>query len=53
MAFDIVSYIIGEKGGYGKGYEQGLEDGSGDIVIESGITCTDDGNGNITITEDN
>lgn len=39
-----------------KSYIMGLEDGkekaTGTVVIENGITCTDDGNANITITED-
>ena len=53
MSFDAVSYIIGNKKGYGDGYEQGVIDGASDIVLTGSITCTDDGNGNITITEDN
>lgn len=44
MSFDISSYIMGK--------EDGIDEGQGTVVIESGITCTDDGNGNITITED-
>lgn len=42
MPFDATSYIIG--------YESGKEAGKSDVVIEDGITCTDDGNANITIT---
>lgn len=49
MSFDTTSYIMGYKGGYKKGEA----DGASAVVIESGITCADDGNGNITITEDN
>lgn len=49
MNFDTVSYIIGYKGGYNKGEVEGASM----VVIEGGVTCTDDGNGNITITEDN
>lgn len=41
MSFDVVSYLLGKTAG------------SSSVVIESGITCTDDGDGNITITEDN
>lgn len=41
MSFDMASY------------EMGKTDGKGEVVIEGGVTCTDDGNGNITITEDN
>lgn len=44
MSFDAVSYIIGKT--------QGASEGAGVVVIESGITCADDGDGNITITED-
>lgn len=42
---DIVSYILG--------LIKGKAEGAGNVIIEGGITCTDDGNGNITITEDN
>lgn len=45
MSFDMASYIIGEK----KGYEKGTE--SGVIVLEGQLIATDDGNGNITLTE--
>lgn len=45
MSFDAISYLMG--------HTKGVEDGTGVIVIEEGITCTDDGSGNITITEDN
>lgn len=41
--FDSESYIMG--------YTSGKTAGKSDVVIESGFTCTDDGNGNITITE--
>lgn len=34
-------------------YEMGRVKGQGEVVIEGGVTCTDDGDGNITITEDN
>lgn len=44
MNFDEVSYIIG--------YQKGKKAGTENIVIEGGVTCTDDGNGNITITEE-
>lgn len=40
---DIMSYIIGHVGGE--------KEGTKHVEIESGITCTDDGQGNITITE--
>lgn len=40
---DIVSYILG--------HTKGKADGASDVVIEGSITCTDDGNGNITVTE--
>ena len=53
MSFDTVSYIMGQGNGYEKGYGSGVEAATGVVVIENGITCTDDGNGNITITEDN
>lgn len=53
MSFDTVSYIMGKKSGYGKGYEEGEEAAKGVVVIESGISCIDDGDGNIIITEDN
>lgn len=50
--FDAISYIIGEKSGYGKGYEDGEEQGSGEVVITGSITCTDPNNdGNVIITE--
>ena len=41
---DTVSYILGLKKGKGEG--------GGQVIIEGDITCVDDGNGNITITED-
>lgn len=41
--FDIVSYLIG--------LVKGKKEGSKNVVIEGAINCTDDGNGNITITE--
>lgn len=40
---DIVSYILG--------HIKGKSDGQSDVVITGAITCTDDGNGNVTITE--
>lgn len=45
MSFDAVSYIMG--------HEKGLEEGSREVVIDGAINCADDGNGNITITEEN
>lgn len=42
MPFDTASYIMG--------YETGKDAGKSDITIEDDITCTDDGNANITIT---
>ena len=36
--FDMTSYILGHK--------DGEKEGAGEVVIESGITCADDGNGN-------
>ena len=41
---ELVSYAIGKQ--------KGARDATGRVVITSGITCADDGNGNITITED-
>ena len=41
--FDSVSYIIGHKAGKGKSVE---------IEIVGGVTCTDDGDGNVTVTDD-
>lgn len=41
---DILSYILG--------FESGQSKGASTVVIEGGITCTDDGEANITITED-
>lgn len=41
---DIVAYLLG----FFKGKAIGVQE----VVIEGGITCTDDGNGNVTITED-
>lgn len=38
---DEISYILG------------IESGTGKVAITGGITCADDGEGNITITEDN
>lgn len=34
------------------GFIRGKKAGKGMIVISGGITCADDGNGNITITEE-
>ena len=42
---DIISYIMG--------FVKGKAKGASAVIIEGGITCTDDGSGNITITEDN
>lgn len=42
--FDIVSFILG--------LTKGKAEGASNIVIEGGINCADDGNGNITITEE-
>lgn len=47
--FDGASYAMGHI----KGVAQGLEEGRSEVTIENGISCTDDGNGNITITEVN
>lgn len=44
MSFDAVSYIIG--------YQKGEAVGTENIVIESDLIYADDGNGNITITEE-
>lgn len=41
---DIISYIIG--------YDAGESKAQGTVVIDGGITCADDGEGNITITEE-
>lgn len=41
MAFDIVSYIMGEE----------AEKRNGAIVIEGNLVAADDGEGNITLTE--
>jgi len=37
MSFDAVSYIMGKQ--------------AGAVVIEGGITCTDDGEGNVEVEE--
>lgn len=37
---DILSYIMG------------LVNGSSEVVITGGVNCTDDGDGNITVTEE-
>lgn len=43
MSFDLTSYILGiSKGG-----------GDKTVIIEGDINCTDDGNGNVTIEEEN
>lgn len=56
VIFDPISYSIGKRKGnqegYQEGYQQGIQEATGLIEITSGITCTDDGEGNITITED-
>lgn len=44
---DIFSYLLGLF----KGLKKGRQQGKGVIEITGGITCTDDGEGNITITE--
>ena len=45
MSFDMVSYIMG--------HTDGVIDGTGDVIIEGGITCTDpNSDGNVVITED-
>ncbi len=41
---DIVAYLLG--------FIKGKAIGAQAVVIEGGISCTDDGNGNVTITED-
>lgn len=41
---DIISYIIG--------YTSGQTEGAGEVTIDGNLTCTDDGEGNITITEE-
>ena len=43
MKFNFISYILG--------FIKGKSEGSKNVVIEGAINCTDDGNGNITITE--
>ncbi len=45
MSFDMASYIMG--------HTDGEKSGAGEVIIESGITCTDDGEGNVTISEVN
>lgn len=51
--FDMASYEMGNKGGYSKGYDDGYDDGtaSGTIILQGALEATDDGNGNITLTE--
>lgn len=44
MSFDIVSYILG--------HIKGMTDGASEVTITGNINCADDGNGNITITEE-
>lgn len=44
MSFDVASYIMG--------HEKGKTDGQSDVVVTGSINCADDGNGNITITEE-
>ena len=55
MSFDTTSYIIGNKSGYKKGYDAGYDAGteSGIIVLQGTLVATDDGNGIITLTEEN
>lgn len=43
MSFEAVSYIMG--------HAKGEADAQGVVVIETGVTCTDD-DGNITIEEE-
>ena len=43
MSFDMPSYEMGRV--------NGVKEGAGNVVIESDLTYTDDGNGNIVITE--
>ena len=42
--FDIKAYIMG--------LIRGKAEGEKNVVITGAVTCTDDGNGNITITEE-
>lgn len=51
MSFDTVSYILGNKSGYNKGYEEGERDAGEVIVLQGSLFATDDGNGLITLTE--
>jgi len=39
MSLDAVSYILGQAAGKGR------------VVIDGAIVCTDDGEGNVTITQ--
>ena len=41
---DMTSYLIG--------YYAGDETGKREVVISGAITCTDDGDGNVTITQE-
>ena len=41
--FDIFSYILGKK--------KGNEEGTQNVVISGSITATDDGDGNVEISE--
>lgn len=43
MDFDAVSYIMGHK--------KGEEDGASVVTITGSLIATDDGDGNITLTE--
>lgn len=44
VGLDAVSYIIG--------YTKGVADGTTNVVLEGGITCTDpNSDGNVVITE--
>ena len=44
---DMFSYLLG----FFKGLKNGKAAATGSVEITGGITCTDDGEGNITITE--
>lgn len=42
--FDIISYLMG--------LIKGKSEGAKEVVITGAVNCTDDGDGNITITEE-
>ena len=54
---DMASYAMGQSGaytkGYDKGYDKGYADGEVNVELDGTMTFTDDGSGNITITEGN